>query len=90
LILKYSTSSTRTQSELFEASKMVLRKFELFKIYNKKHDKRKPFVSNKIQTAKYNLITFLPKNLFYQFSKMSNLYFLIITILDVRSIDALT
>ena len=62
---------------------MVLRKFELFKIYNKKRDKRKPFVSNKIHTAKYNLITFLPKNLFYQFSKMSNLYFLIITILDV-------
>ena len=32
---------------------------------------------NKISTSKYNFITFLPKNLFEQFSKLANLYFLV-------------
>lgn len=27
-------------------------------------------------------MTFLPKNLFYQFRKMTNLYFLVLTVLD--------
>ena len=33
--------------------------------------------NNKISTGKYNVITFLPKNLFEQFSKMANMYFLV-------------
>lgn len=32
---------------------------------------------NKISTSKYTKITFLPKNLFEQFSKLSNAYFLV-------------
>jgi hypothetical protein len=59
------------------------RKFEVYRVYNRKKDKKKPFIKNKIHTAKYNLITFFPKNIFFQFSKLSNLYFLIITLLDV-------
>ena len=31
---------------------------------------------NKIETAKYNMLTFLPKNLLEQFSKFANVYFL--------------
>ena len=34
--------------------------------------------NNRIQTSKYNFITFVPKNLIEQFSKAANLYFLII------------
>lgn len=37
---------------------------------------------NKIQTSKYNLITFLPKNLFEQFYRFANLYFLIIQVIN--------
>jgi hypothetical protein len=33
-------------------------------------------------TSKYNLFTFLPQNLMVQFSKMGNLYFLILSILE--------
>lgn len=33
--------------------------------------------SNKISTSKYNVVTFLPMNLFEQFSKAANLYFLV-------------
>lgn len=54
------------------------------KIYNKKKDKVKPFVNNKISTSKYNVLTFLPKNLFYQFQKISNVYFLLLALLEVR------
>lgn len=64
---------------------MEPRRFEVYKIYNKRRDNKKPFMDNKIHTAKYNVITFLPKNLFYQFSKMTNIYFLAMAILDVRT-----
>ena len=37
---------------------------------------------NKIKTTKYSLITFLPKNLFEQFHRFANIYFLAIVILN--------
>lgn len=43
------------------------------------HDNR--FTNNAIRTTKYTLLTFLPKNLFEQFSKMANVYFLFIMVL---------
>ena len=36
------------------------------------------FRDNRIKTSKYTFVTFLPKNLIEQFSKMANVYFLII------------
>ena len=41
------------------------------------------FIPNSITTCKYNLLTFLPKNLWYQFQKIANVYFVIIAILEV-------
>lgn len=38
---------------------------------------------NAIKTAKYNIITFLPRNLFEQFSRLANAYFLFLLILQV-------
>lgn len=38
---------------------------------------------NAIKTSKYTPITFVPKNLFVQFSKVANLYFLIIGIMQM-------
>ena len=40
-----------------------------------------PFASNAISTTKYNVVTFLPKNLFEQFQRIANAYFLIMSIL---------
>ncbi len=34
------------------------------------------YKSNRIITSKYNIITFLPKNLFEQFKRIANFYFL--------------
>jgi len=39
---------------------------------------------NEISTAKYTALTFLPINLFEQFSRVANFYFLVIAALQVR------
>lgn len=49
---------------------------------NKKDDLRSADIPNRIRTAKYSLITFLPKNLFEQFRRVANFYFLVIVILQ--------
>jgi len=40
---------------------------------------RDRYMNNKVVTAKYSLISFFPLNLMIQFSKMANLYFLLLT-----------
>lgn len=45
--------------------------------------------SNVIHTTKYTLLTFIPKNLFEQFHRVANLYFLLIIILNfIPAIEA--
>lgn len=39
-------------------------------------------VSNEIRTAKYTILNFIPKNLFEQFRRVANVYFLILIILQ--------
>ncbi|CAG9326533.1 unnamed protein product [Blepharisma stoltei] len=41
------------------------------------------FKPNGISTCKYNLLTFIPKNLWLQFQKLANVYFLAIAVLQV-------
>jgi phospholipid-transporting ATPase len=38
---------------------------------------------NSIHTSKYTLVNFLPKQLFEQFSKLANLYFLVIGFMQI-------
>ncbi|KAL2269001.1 hypothetical protein VTJ83DRAFT_3847 [Remersonia thermophila] len=42
-----------------------------------------PYVSNFIRSSRYTLWNFLPKQLFFQFSKLANFYFLVIGILQM-------
>lgn len=45
-------------------------------------------MNNTIRTSKYNIFTFLPYNLFTQFSKAPNIYFLMISYLQtIKSIS---
>ena len=44
------------------------------------------FKNNEIDTKKYNIITFLPKSLLFQFMRLANVYFLIIAIIQCISI----
>ncbi|KAL2919206.1 hypothetical protein HK105_201481 [Polyrhizophydium stewartii] len=41
-----------------------------------------PFPSNEIHTNKYTLLTFIPKNLFEQFRRFANIFFLTLSILQ--------
>ncbi|KAG2179181.1 hypothetical protein INT43_002031, partial [Umbelopsis isabellina] len=43
----------------------------------------RPFIPNSITTTRYTLIDFLPKQLYAQFSKVANLYFLFVAILQM-------
>ncbi|UJR15621.1 hypothetical protein I4U23_002557 [Adineta vaga] len=43
----------------------------------------KEYAGNQISTSKYNLITFLPKNLFEQFRRLANAYFLFLLCLQL-------
>lgn len=41
------------------------------------------YARNKIRTAKYTALSFVPKNLWFQFHNIANIYFFIVIILDV-------
>ena len=40
------------------------------------------FASNRIRTTRYTILTFLPKNLFEQFQRFANFFFLFIVVLN--------
>ncbi|KAI9280211.1 hypothetical protein BC943DRAFT_311124 [Umbelopsis sp. AD052] len=44
---------------------------------------KRHYVSNRTRTSKYTLLSFVPKNLFYQFSRLANVYFLGMAILQM-------
>ncbi|XP_052193706.1 phospholipid-transporting ATPase 1 [Diospyros lotus] len=47
-----------------------------------KTNERFEFAGNSIRTAKYSVLTFLPRNLFEQFHRVAYIYFLVIAILN--------
>jgi hypothetical protein len=56
--------------------------------FNEAVDKQYP--DNVTSTAKYSLLSFVPMSLFYHFSKYTNLYFLIMTILMLTKYSPFT
>jgi phospholipid-translocating ATPase len=46
------------------------------------------FVRNKVRTAKYTPLSFLPKNLFFQFQNIANDYFLFVIVLGVSFVGS--
>lgn len=53
------------------------------------HDSKTPILSyprNKIRTTKYTPLTFLPKNILFQFTNVANTYFLVVVILGAFQI----
>lgn len=45
-------------------------------------DPNRHYANNKIKTTKYTLLSFLPKNLFEQFHRFANVYFVFIALLN--------
>ncbi|KAJ5069633.1 putative phospholipid-transporting atpase [Anaeramoeba ignava] len=52
-------------------------------IYINDIEKNRDFIKNKVHNSKYTLINFLPKNLFEQFSRFMNQYFLFVACLQL-------
>ena len=65
-----------------ESSNTKEDQFIEFYINDNKKNMEYHLKNNNITTTKYNLITFLPKGLFYQFSRLSNVYFLFTAIIQ--------
>ena len=40
------------------------------------------YVSNRVKTCKYSILTFIPLNLMVQFSKTANCYFLLLVLME--------
>ena len=57
--------------------------YEFYINNNQKNKIKFKHKDNQIVTAKYNFLTFLPKALFYQFKRISTIYFVIIAILNM-------
>ena len=57
--------------------------YEFYINNNQKNKFKFKHKDNQIITAKYNLLTFIPKALFYQFKRVSTIYFVIIAILNM-------
>jgi phospholipid-translocating ATPase len=60
---------------------------------NEVHSSGEPttrYVRNKVRTSKYTVVTFIPKNLFEQFRRVANIYFLALVVLQVFSIFGAT
>jgi len=74
-----SIQPLRTIKTLFK------KKSNLYEFYindSKKNEEEYMFKDNRVDTKKYNIITFLPKALFYQFARVANIYFLVCAILQ--------
>ncbi|XP_060057459.1 phospholipid-transporting ATPase ID isoform X8 [Erinaceus europaeus] len=50
---------------------------------NREYNEKFQYASNCIKTSKYNILTFLPVNLFEQFQEVANTYFLFLLILQL-------
>ncbi|XP_051896651.1 phospholipid-transporting ATPase ID isoform X2 [Pristis pectinata] len=50
---------------------------------NREYNEKFQYASNRIKTSKYNMITFLPINLFEQFQRVANAYFLFLLLLQL-------
>ncbi|CAF0838805.1 unnamed protein product [Rotaria sp. Silwood1] len=54
-----------------------------FQVNDQENNALRHFAGNEVSTSKYNLITFLPKNLFEQFHRLANAYFLFLLCLQL-------
>lgn len=74
---KGEASSSRRTSEIVGETDRVLKAND--RVFNAQFK----YADNYIITSKYNLLTFIPKNLFEQFQRLANFYFLVLMILQV-------
>ena len=63
-------------------SSILNKKYYEFSINNNLLNEKYEYKNNNISTTKYNFITFIPKSFLLQFTRLANIYFLIIAIIQ--------
>ncbi len=93
---KEKEKNSNNNFEIFSDYKSEYTKTSNLEFFINNNQKNSEFhlKDNTITTTKYNLITFIPKGLLIQFSRLPNLYFLFITIIQsiplISPLNALT
>ncbi|XP_042543919.1 probable phospholipid-transporting ATPase IM [Dipodomys spectabilis] len=76
---------------MFGAKKKSLEVERMVKANDREFNEKFQYADNRIHTSKYNILTFLPINLFEQFQRVANAYFLFLLILQlIPEISSLT
>lgn len=73
----------RFELDQMGATSSVLSDHRVIKINSENNSPEKHFVNNQIITHKYTIWNFIPKNLFEQFRRVANFYFLITTVITL-------
>lgn len=83
-MMRGATYAERARSDsLVDASSMLEnRSFRVCQMITK-NNKKDGFKTNYIQTTKYTLLNFVPKNMLSQFTKLANAYFLMMALLEM-------
>uniref|UniRef100_A0A1I8AAS4 PhoLip_ATPase_N domain-containing protein n=1 Tax=Steinernema glaseri TaxID=37863 RepID=A0A1I8AAS4_9BILA len=64
-------------------SSLVATRQRLLRANDREYNDQFKYADNYIKTSKYNVVTFIPKNLFEQFQRLANTYFLFLLGLQV-------
>uniref|UniRef100_A0A8D1DWP4 Phospholipid-transporting ATPase n=1 Tax=Sus scrofa TaxID=9823 RepID=A0A8D1DWP4_PIG len=76
---------------MFCSKKKSLEAERIVKANDREYNEKFQYTDNRIHTSKYNILTFLPINLFEQFQRVANAYFLFLLILQlIPEISSLT
>ncbi|XP_058440775.1 probable phospholipid-transporting ATPase IM isoform X3 [Marmota monax] len=76
---------------MFCSKKKLLEVERIVKANDREYNEKFQYADNRIHTSKYNILTFLPINLFEQFQRVANAYFLFLLILQlIPEISSLT
>ncbi|CAK6432249.1 unnamed protein product [Pipistrellus nathusii] len=76
---------------MFCSKKKPLEVKRIVKANDREYNEKFQYADNRIHTSKYNILTFLPINLFEQFQRVANAYFLFLLILQlIPEISSLT
>ena len=78
-----SGGDSSLSASLLSSSAHAEKEPECRKVYLNLPNQAQRFCSNEVITAKYNVFTFLPKNLWQQFTRVANQYFLVISALQM-------
>ncbi|XP_054421418.1 probable phospholipid-transporting ATPase IM [Pteronotus mesoamericanus] len=68
---------------MFCSKKKPLEEKRIVKANDREYNEKFQYTDNRIHTSKYNILTFLPINLFEQFQRVANAYFLFLLILQL-------